>query len=450
MKSEIACQQRRGLLLDLNSAAACSQQSWSPTSIPKVAASSSNCQQPVRFHGGALPLKRTALAQSAMPGARLRSLSPRQSPRMDGIASVGRTFREDDWSTAFSANFPRSSATSPRPCIRSGAEHGCASWGTPTQSPRPGIHPVMVGPAQVQAQPRPLATRAARSLVIPSADQALGRKRSSSPTTARCQDSAPGVHLVCRISGSSVAAPSHSACHGMDVGSSTAQSCESRAHMSSLLGASGSLSSSLSDSKETACDFNDLRLLLSASLAAQEQQRILQQKNQAQLAECMAELRASRQELSTVRREVEVLRQAHYSREQHVESLGALHERSGGSRHLSQAGLRSSDERWQSETPPRKGDHGAAGVAAFRESSPTASSAITVSPPGCKTSPSTTMTPRSAPRAGGQVMTPNSQHSSILVQNLIWCPASGGVGHEQQQQQISPAVPPMPLPLRSD
>jgi len=256
-----------------------------------------------------------------------------------------------------------------------------------------------------------------------------------------------------RVTGSSLAVPARTTCLGMEVGSSTA-SCDSRqlGQLSSCSGASASLSSSLTNSKESACDINDLRLMLSASLAAQEEQRILQQKSQEQLAECMAVLCASRQELCTVRREVEVLRQAHFLREHHEGSLGVAHERSGGSRQLlhacgrSSGGLGSSDERWRSETPPRKTDHNVAGVAAVRESSPAPSSAVTASPPGC-----TTMTPKSAPRGIGQVMTPSSHHSSILRQNLIWCPGSGGVWQEQQQQQqIGLAVPPMPTPLRSD
>jgi len=299
---------------------------------------------------------------------------------------------------------------------------------------------------------------------------AADRKRSVSPISAMCRDaSLPAGTLGQRVHGSSLALLPRTTCLGSrEVGSSTA-SCDSRqlgsGQLSSCSGASGSLSSSLSDSKEPACDINDLRLMLSASLAAQEQQRILQQKSQEQLAECMAVLRASRQELFTVRcgsseckltcvgpllfcrREVEVLRQAQSSREHLEGSLGNAHERSGV-RRRSCNGFGSSDEGWRSETPPPKVDHNVAGVAAAHENSPTPSSAVTASP-GCNLSSSLTMTPT------GQVMMPSSQHSGTLAQNLVWCPVSGGVLQEQQQrwqqqQQIGLAVPPMPLTLRSD
>jgi hypothetical protein len=217
----------------------------------------------------------------------------------------------------------------------------------------------------------------------------------------------------------------------------------------------GSTLGSLTDSREESSgDVYELRRLLSASLAAQEvllqqqqEQRALQHQSNEQLAACMAEFRATRQELATISHEVEVLKKAqHHSEGSNDQTDSRL------SRPSSASATRPRQRRAaQFATPPSKED--TSGEAPSSASSP---AARTASPPSTR-APLRVSSP--GPRGNGAGLRGSARAAHLQStgalpamsadltwqkqqqqhqwqqQQTIWCPRPGGKAEKRHPHE---------------
>jgi len=361
------------------------------------------------------------------------------------------------------------------PLVPSTLPQATTAWGTPQSSPRVRFRELqLLPPGAVTAAPvTGAATGSSRSVLLPprtDRSDCHNARRSSSPTASSEQATLP-ESLGTRRSGSSVQQPLQlrqqqpqqqqrgvARNGGAELQPSSFHLCGSvKSGGSATL---GSTLGSFSDSREEGSpDICELRRLLSASLAAQEvllhqqqEQRALQYQSNEQLAACMAEFRATRQELATISREVEVLRRA----QQHCEgsndqTVGRL------SRPSSESAARPRQRRAaQFTTPPSKEDSSREGL-----SSASSPATRTASPPSAR-APLRVASP--GPRASfvglrGSARAANSQSSGALPamnsdfswqklqqhrqqeqwqqqqQQTIWCPRSGGKTEKRHPQE---------------
>jgi len=467
---------------------------WSPIVSPRTPSVAAPWV-PVGTHGTSLvtPLPLSGSRPSSKPphACVQRSVSPqpRQMPSTTGMCAASTPLHPVAVGGAPVGNSmvpEQRRVIAPQVSIALGtSSQGKTAWDTPQSSPRTCFRALhLPPPASPAAGPMPgAATASSRSMLLPRIDDrpdCHSARRSASPTASPEQAALPtclGIRsggsvmqqqtpqlplqqqqqqqqqTLARVSGAVPQPPSGHLCGSVKSGGS--------ATLGSTLG-------SLSDSRDEAGgDVIELRRLLSASLAAQEvllqqqqEQQALQHQSNEQLAACMAEFRATREELATISREVEVLRRGQQYHEGSNDQMDGR-----PSRPSSESGTRLRQRRAAPfSTPPSKDDPSREALSsapspARTASPPSTRTANRVPPPGPR---SNVVGLRSAARSA------NSQSSGALQamsadvswqklqqqqrqprpqrqqqqqtqwqqqqQQMIWCPRSGGKREKRYSQ----------------